>query len=206
MQWLLEFIFNLPPPPKELIISDSWLDTLFILHSLLQPQDCSAWLVFLRHASKLPWPDSPGHCLTSSICRGTILCSNLRSDTSILLSGRWTDLHLWRTLAEPSREALVSFPVCLPSALGPNKQGISQVTSRPTKISSIWQGFWGGLLRFEMLSRNNILRELFRSQATFLCIAVKALVEFRNNPLCQWLPTYSSENTAYPSPQPQKNV
>lgn len=107
----------------------------------------------------------------------------------------------WRSHQE--RRWSVSPCVC-PLNLDLTNKGISQVTSRPTKISSIGQGFWGGLLRCEMLSRNNILCELFRSQATLLCIVDKALVGVRNNLLCQWLPTYSSENTAYPSPQLQK--
>lgn len=76
---------------------------------------------FPRHTSKLPWSNSPGHCLTSCIYPGTILYLNRRSDTSIFPSRMWTDLHLWRTVEKPSREGLVSSSVCSPSELGPNK-------------------------------------------------------------------------------------
>lgn len=101
---------------------------------------------FPRHASKLPWPQSPGHRLTSSICLGTY--SLLQAEVShINLSQQDVDRSApVKNIEAPSKKGLISFA----SELGLTKQG--PLTGDPVhheRISS-----WGGFLKCSLLSRD----------------------------------------------------
>lgn len=107
---------------RELRQSNTCLNTLFYL-----PFPCSSsWIIlhgwyFPRHTSKLAWPNSPGHCLTSSICPGTHpLQPKVRH---IHLSQQDVDRPApVKDVEEPLRKGLISFCV-LASELGLTKQG-----------------------------------------------------------------------------------
>ena len=139
---------------RELRQSNNCLNTLFYL-----PFPCSISRIILhgwcfpRHTSKLPWPNSPGHCLTSSICPGTHP-----------LQPKVRHIHLAQqdvdrpATCEGCRGAIEKGSrqfLCVCLWTGIHKTRVSHRWPHASqKISSIRQSFWGGLLKCSFLSRD----------------------------------------------------